>query len=806
MSDFLRDVRHALRMLRGNPGFTSIAVLALALGIGSTTAIFSVVNAVLLRDLPYDDASRIVTLAGTDRTTGVSTNDVSPANFLDWEAQNNAFSEMAASRAWRGNLTGRDRPERLLGAMTTGNYFHLFGVRPILGRSFTENDATPANHHVVVLGYGLWQKLFAGAPDALGQSLTLDGEPYTVIGVMPRSFSPDQYAELWLPSPWDVPSHPLIANQDPRGIRDRDFLQAWGRLRPGVTVGQARAEMDAIARRLEKQYPDFNGNVGIAVLPMREDLVGNLRPVLYILLGAVGFVLLIGCANVANLLLARATARAREISIRTALGATRGRLIRQLLTESVLLALLGGALGVLLANWAVHAVLALAPAAVTGFDQIGVNLTVLGFTFFICCASGILFGLVPALHASSWNANDALKESGRGVTGGHNRTRSLLVAAEVGFSVILLIGAGLLVKSFVRLMHVDPGFSVGRLLVFSISPTPSQEGSQLNFYRRVLEQLRALPGVQSVSAVSRLPFSGGNSTRSFKVPGDPNNNYEGDYRISMPGYFRTMGIPLLKGRDFDDHDTQNSTPVIVINQELARTSFPGQDPIGRYIYDFDPDNGHLRAQIIGVVGNIRHADLDSKPRPEMYLPLGQAQWFSMSVAVRTSGSNPLLWTSAAQNAVWSVDKNVPLGNLKTMDYMVSDSVARRRFTMVLLAIFAGLAIFLASIGLYGVVSYSVSQRSHEIGIRMALGASSGNVLGLILREGMKSAWIGVGAGLLASIFLSRLMVSLLYGVGANDPLVFVAIPLALTAVALFASYVPARRATKVDPIVALRYE
>jgi len=805
MTELFRDLRYALRMFRASPGFALVAIIALALGIGSTTAIFSVVNAMLLQPLPYHHADRIVTVSSTDLTTGVNNTDASPANYLDWKTQNQVFSEMAAARSWRGNLTGSDHPERILGAMTTASFFPLFAVQPILGRALGENDASAGNDHVVVLSFGLWQKVFAGDQKVLGHTITLDGEPYTVVGVMPHQFSPEQYAELWLPSRWDVPSHPLAASRDPRQFRDRNYLQVWARLKPHITLQQARVQMDAIGQRLAKQYPDANRNSGIAVVPMREDMVGDVRPVLLVLLGAVGMVLLIGCANVANLLLARATARAREIAIRTALGATRGRLIRQLLTESVLLALAGGVAGVFLASWGVRALLTLSPSDISRFDNIGVNVQVLGFTLAVSFLSGVLFGLIPALHTSDRNPNERLRENSRGATSGHNRTRSVLVSAEIGFSVILLIGAGLLVKSFIRLMNVDPGFNSERLLVFSIAPTPSTEPSaQLHFYQRVMEQLRAIPGVQSVGAVSRLPLAGGNSQRDFRVPGD-NNDYNADYRVTMPGYFRAMGIPLLKGRDLDEHDAQNEVPVVVINQELARTTFPGQDPIGKYITNFNPDSDQ-KAEIVGVVGNVRHVGLDTVPHPEMYLPLGPEHWFSVTLEVRTSLVDPMLLVPAAQNAVWSVNKDVPLSNVKSMETVVSDSVMRRRFGMVLLSILAGLAMLLAAIGLYGVVSYSVSQRTQEIGIRMALGAKSADVLRLVVREGMKSAWIGVAVGLALSVPLTRFLSSLLYAVGANDPLILVLIPLLLAVVVLLASYIPARRATKVDPMVALRYE
>jgi putative ABC transport system permease protein len=803
METFLQDIRYGLRMLRKSPGFTLIAVAVLALGIASTTAIFSVVDTVLLHPLPYPDANRILSVRESYTSTGERFSS-SPANYLDWQAQNHVFSYMAASRGAPVNLTDGERPERVRGVMTSTDFFPLFGVPPILGRTLLPEDNRPGNDHVVVLGSGLWKRRFGSDPALVGKNIMLNGEPYTVVGVMPASFNPDDYGELWLPSAWGVPAHPLLPNQDPRSMRDRHYIDTWARLKPGVTLRQARDEMAAIAARLEKQYPDSNKDAGVSLIGMQDWLVGDIRPTLLLLLVAVTFVLLIGCANVANLLLARATGRTREVSIRAALGASRLRVIRQLLTESVLLALMGGVAGILLAAWCLPVLLAMSPPDIRDFTAIGVNRHVLEFSIVVSVLSGILFGLAPALHASRGNLNEYLKEGERGSTGGHGKTRSVLVVAEVALSLILLAGSGLLVKSFVRLMEVNPGFDSSHLLVFNVGlPTSSTASQQDDFYHQVVERLQALPGVQSAGAASRVPLSGGNSDRSFELPGS-SKEYDADIRVSTPMYFRTMGIPLLKGRALSEQDVHSSVLVAVINEELAREIFPGQDPIGKYIVKFEAFDGPI--QIVGVVGNVRHEDLETAPRPEIYFSFGQAHWPSAFMVVRSKTSDPLALATAAQNAVASVDKDVPVANLRSMQDMLARSVLRRKFAMLLLSIFAGLAMLLAAIGLYGVMSYTVSQRTHEIGIRMALGAQKEDVLKLVVGQGMRLAVLGVVVGMVVSMALTRLMSSLLFGVSPRDPLTFTVVAALLAGVALFANYIPARRAAKVDPMVALRYE
>jgi putative ABC transport system permease protein len=807
MSGLIQDFRYALRQFRKSPGFAAVAVITLALGIGANTAVFSVVDQVLLHPLPYPDSDRIVKISQTFE--GISTNNASPANYLDWVSQNQlsqnqAFAEMAASRGWQGSLSTGDRPEPVKGTMTTPSFFALFGVDPMLGRSLEGGDARPGNDHVVVLGYGLWQRYFAADRAIIGRDIRLNGEQYTVVGVMPPNFSPDEYGELWLTSSWGVPVHPLAPDKDPRQFRDRNYLDVWARLKPGATMQQGRAELGTIARRLESQYPDSNGDVGVSFLPLHEYIVGDVRPVLLVLLAAVVIVLLIVCANVANLLLARATARAKEISIRTALGASRRRLLRQLLTESVLLALVGGVLGLLLAVLAVPSLLALSPPDIRQFKQIGINREVLAFTFLASVVCGVLFGLIPALQSSRSRPNEFLKEGERGSTTNRGRTRSALVIAEVGLSLVLLVGAGLLVKSFDRLMDVNAGFDPDHLLTFNLGLPPSADRvRQLAFYQQVVQRLQALPGVQAVGAVSRLPLSGGNSSRSFNVPGHE-KGYDADIRVSTPDYFRAMRIPLLKGRSFSESDVGSSLNVTVINEALARAVFPGQDPIGKTLTKFGPDD--LTLQIIGVVGNVRHVGLDADPHSEIYQLLGQAQWPSMFVAIRSATSDPTSVTSAAQNVVWSVNKDVPLANVRTMQDLIANSVQRRKFSMLLLTIFAAVAMLLAAIGLYGVMSYSVAQRTHEIGIRMALGARRPDVLALVVKQGMALALMGIASGAVLALAMTRLISGMLFGITATDPMTFLGVAALLGTVAFLANYLPARRAARVDPMVALRYE
>jgi len=802
MNTLLSDLRYGLRMLLKNPGFTFAALITLALGIASSTAIFSVIDGVLLRPLPYPDSENIMVLHPTTRSTGEPGGANGPANYLDYAAQNDVFSRMAAARGERFNLTAGDRPESVRGTMATSSLFPLFGVSPILGRTLLPSDEQPGHNRVVVLSSELWTRRFASDRGIIGREISLNDEPHTVVGVMPPNFVPDGYGELWVPSAFGVPTNSIRPNVDPRPVRGSNYLDVFGRLKPGVTLAKARAGMDAISRRLENQYPVDNRDVGVRVTPLHEEVVGGVRPVLLLLFAAVGFLLFIGCANVANLLLARAATRNREISIRAAMGASRYRLIRQLLTESVLLALIGGTLGAVLAAWAIPLLMAMAPPGLQNFKEIGLNGQVLAFSLGISVITGIFFGLVPAITSSSASPAESLKQGERGSTGGGSRRRGFLIATEVGLSLILLIGAGLMIKSFANLTKVDPGFDHSRLLIFSIGASATaDEDRQIQFYQQIVQRLTRVPGVERVAAISRLPFSGGNSTRTFNRPGSTKED-RADVRVATPDYFPTMGIPHLRGRSFTEHDVKGSLLVAIINEAAAKEIFPGEDPIGQYIENYGPKDEKL--QVVGVVGNVRHLALETAPRPELYQPLGQGLWPSLFIAARTAPGNPLTILPSVQEAVWSVNKSVPLGNPRSMNDIIARSLLQKKFTMLLLTIFAGTALLLAAIGLYGVISYSVAQRTRELGIRIALGAQRSDVLRLILRQGMALVAAGIVFGIAASIGLTRLMVTLLYGVSATDPLTFLILSIALLSVAFIACWLPARRASGVDPIVALR--
>jgi putative ABC transport system permease protein len=804
MNTLIYDLRYGIRMLLKNPGFTFAALITLALGIASSTAIFSVIDGVLLRPLPYPDSGNIMVMHPTTRTTGEPGGANSPGNYLDYAAQNGVFSHMAASRGEQANLADGDRPERVRATMVTSSFFPLFGISPILGRTLQPSDEQPGHNLVVVLSSELWARRYASDREIIGREILLNDEPHTVVGVMPPNFMPDNYGELWIPSAFGVPTNSIRPNVDPRPIRGSNYLDVFGRLKPGVSLEKARAEMDAISRRLENQFANDNWDTGMRVMPLHEDAVSKLRPVLLLLFAAVGFLLFIGCANVANLLLARAATRSREISIRAAMGASRYRLIRQLLTESVLLSIIGGGLGALLAAWAIPLLMSMAPPALRSFKEVGLNSQVLTFSLVVSVVTGILFGLVPALSSASGNPADSLKQGERGSTGGGGRRRAFLIATEVGLSLILLIGAGLMIKSFANLTKVAPGFNATRLLLFSIGASAkADEDRQLQFYQEIVRSVATVPGVQSVAAVSRLPFSGGNSSRTFNRLGSTKED-AADIRIATPDYFQTMDIPLVRGRNFTEHDTKGSALVAIINEETARQAFPGEDPVGQFVENYGPKSEKL--QVVGVVGNVRHLALETAPRPELYQPLGQGMWPLMQITVRTAPENPLTLLPAVQQAVWNVSKSVPLGNPRSMNDMIARTLLQKKFTMLLLSIFAGAALLLAAIGLYGVISYSVAQRTRELGIRIALGAQKSDVLRLILRQGMTLVAAGIAFGVAASIGLTRLMATLLYGVSATDPLTFLALSIALLAVAFVACWLPARRASVVDPIVALHAE
>jgi putative ABC transport system permease protein len=804
MGDILQDLRFGLRMLWKNPGFTIVAVLALALGIGANSAIFSVVNAVLLQPLPYKNPDALVMVWDDQTHLGFPKDTPSPANFLDWREQNTVFEGMAALAERSFNLTGVGEPERLDGRRVSANFFSLLGVEPQLGRGFTPEEDKPGIR-VVILGHAMWQRRFGGDPGVIGRAINLNGEVYTVVGVMPPNFQfPTGKDQLWVP---------IAFPADEAAYRGAHYLEVMARLKPGVTLQQAHAEMETIAARLEKQYPETNMRVGSVVTPLHEQVVGDIKPALLILLGAVGFVLLIACANVANLLLARAAVRQKEISLRLALGASRARLVRQFLTESVLLAGLGGGCGLLVSLAAIRALKKFIPDTISQVQAINIDSKVLIFTLLVSLATGLIFGLAPAMQASSFNLNETLKEGGRDSAAGTrgNRIRGLLVIAEVAVSFILLIGAGLLINSFFHLRTLDPGFRVDHLLTAKVelSDTKYPDAQRrIAFFDEVVRRVRELPGVQSVAAGGNLPFTYNGDSGYIAVEGvpdpPPDQRVDVVYRTVGPGYLSTMGIPLVRGRDFTDQDTLDNTLGVIISEKTAKHYWPNQDPIGKRLKNGTTDSKSPWRTVIGVVKDVRQNDFVAQPKMQMYWSFRQMQEERANALVIRTSVDPMSLAASVRNAVWAVDKDQPVSNIRTMDEIVSKAVARQRFSMLLLGIFAGVALILAAVGIYGVMSYSVAQRTREIGIRMALGARRGDVLKMTVKQGLKLVIIGVAIGLVAAFVLTRVMTSLLFGISATDPVTFVSIPLLLMGVAMLASYIPALRATKVNPMVALR--
>jgi putative ABC transport system permease protein len=810
MQTLLQDSRYAIRTMTNNRAFTALAVFALALGIGANTVIFSVVNAVLIRSLPFPDPDRIIMVFESDLTQS-SQEAIAAANFLDWRDQNQVFENMAAYREEALNLTGTDRPERVAGVVTTAGLFPVLGVTPILGRVFQSDEENLGSGRVAVISQNLWDRRFASVPNVIGRTLTSNSEPLTIIGVMPAGFRFPEETDVWIPPRQFVPEHVLRPTVNMSANRDSHYLSAIARLKPGQTLQQARVNMDAVARRMEEQNPNENAGRGVSLATLREQTVGDIRPTLIVLFGAVGFVLLIACANVANLLLARAATRQKEIAIRTALGATRLRLVRQLLAESVLLALLGGGLGSLLAMWGIGPLISLMPAGIHGARDIGIDGLVLGFTLTLSLLTGVVFGLVPALQVTKSDLNEALKEGGRGGSAGarRNRARSVLVVSEIALSMVLLIGAGLMTKSFFRLEQVNPGFETRNVMTMRLSLPPAQypdERRRAAFFQQVIQRLQSVAGIESGAAISRLPLTPGNSGRGVTIAGratdDSGERPSADYRVISADYFRVMGVPVLKGRSFTETDNSEAPPVAVINETMAQRYWPGEDPLGQRMRIEDDDPW---MEIVGVVGAVKHFGLDSKPRPEFYVPYLNDPWPFMTVVIRTTSNHNSL-ADAMRREVWAIDKDLPVPEIRSMEQLLSGSVAGRQFNMLLLGIFAVVALVLAAVGIYGVISYSVNQRTHEIGIRMALGAKQSDVVKLVVRQGIALALAGVGIGLAGALALTRVLASLLFEVGTTDPATFVAISLLLTAVALGACFVPARRAARVDPMIALRYE
>jgi putative ABC transport system permease protein len=806
-----QDVRYAARMLTKHPGFTAIAALTLALGVGANTAIFSVVEAVLLRELPYGHADRAVVVWENNRSASRPNNVISPVNFCDWRDQAKSFDQMAAFFDVPLNLTGVGEPEEVPSQLANPNLFALLGVEAALGRTFTPQDVAAESENVAVISHGLWQRRFGGSRDVVGRAISLNGSSVTIIGVMPPDFKwfikensrTGHPAQIWLP---------LTFSEEERQWGGR-YMSAVARLAPGVSREQAQAEMDTIAARLERERPDSNTGMGVSLVPLRDQLAGEIKPALLVLIGAVGFVLLIACVNVANLLLARAGGRHKEIAIRSAIGAGRRRIVRQLLTESLLLALLGGAFGLLLARWCVEALVALSPANLLGEGQVGVNLPVLAFTLAVSVLTGVVFGLVPALEASRVKLGESLKESSRGNAGSSRgrRWRDALIVAEVGLALVLLVGAGLMVRSFLRLQGVAPGFDASNLLTLRVllpAAKYPEDGDVVGFFREATASLRTLPGVGSVTAVNSPPFAGLGTRTDFTIegrPAPPVGEAPGtDVRIVDEEYFRTMNIPVLAGRTFTAREAMEDRRVAVINEAMARTHFPGENPVGkRLLVDLKPEP--YPTEIIGVVGDARYRTLEEELYPMVYWTPAQLADSSMTLILRTS-VEPESLAAAARREILAIDKDQPVADVRTMESWLAESVARTRFGTLLLGGFAGLALLLAAIGIYGVMSHSVTQRQSEIGLRMALGAQARDVLLLVIRQGLTLVLVGVALGLLGALALTRVLSSLLYGVSATDPLTFAGIALLLLAVSWVACYIPASRAARVDPQIAMRYD
>ncbi len=814
MDTLWHDLRYGVRTLRARPGFTVVAALVLAIGIGANTAIFSLVDAVLLKSLPVADSDRLVMLYENRLDRNVPRTPVAPGNFLAWRAQETAFDEIAATAEQQFTLSGKEMPESIAGARASAGLFRVLRANPVLGRAFTAEEDRPGQERVVVLSHRLWQRRFGAGP-VVGQTVKLDGNPHTIVGVMPAGVEfPSRETELWVPAALD-------AQTGMDGMNGR-VLSAIGRLGPGVTIEAARSEMDVIAARLGRTDPAFNAGVGVTIVPLKEVVIGGFGPVLFMLWAAVGFVLLIACANIANLLLARAVSRNHEIALRLALGATRVRLIRQFLTESVLLALLGGCLGLLLGLWGVDALVALSPDSIPRAQEVTLDGRVLGFTMALSLVTGIGFGLASALPSSRLDLTASSKEGGRGASAGieRHRLRSLLVIAETALSLVLLIGAGLMVKSFLRLQSIDPGFDPDNVLTLKLELPEArypEEKQVVAFHDELTARIARLPGVAAVGATNALPVSGSGGVKPVHFDDrphpEPGKEPFAQYRLVSPDYFRAMSIPVLRGRDFAARDDGAAPGVVIINQAMARRFWPDQDPLGKRIALGGWND--LTGEVIGVVGDVRHWGKDVEPAPEMYWDHRQS-WLARGPTLRRhrraltfvvrSSSDPEPLVRAIRGEVAAMDAELPLSDIKTMEERVGASLAAARFKTLLLGIFAAVALVLAGIGLYGVMSYAVTQRTRELGIRMALGARAPDVLRLVVGQGLRLVLVGLAIGLAIAVAGTRLLSALLFEVKPTDPAVFALLSFLLVVVALLACYLPARRATRVDPTVALRYE
>jgi len=798
MGDFWRDLRYGLRMLAGAPGFTAVAVVALALGIGANTVIFSFVNARLLQPPPFQDPERLVWLWQVE---GGATWNVSYPDFTDWREQNRSFQEMAALSEGSYNLTGIGEPEWLIGRQASASVFAVLGVKPAVGRGFLPEEDKPGANRVVALSHGLWQRRFGGQAGAIGQSIRLNQELHTIIGVLPRGFRLGRAEyDLWVP---------LVVTAD-TARRGNGFLQVLARLKPGVSMARAREEMKTISGRLASQYPSTNARLSAEMESLRERAVRPVRPALLVLMSAVGAVLLIACANVANLLLARAVARQKEIAIRASLGATRGRTVRQMLTESALLGVGGGSLGLLLAVWGVRALHASLPEQMQWGEAPALDLAVVGFTALVSLITVLAFGLAPALSVVRADLHETLKETSRSSAGmRHGRLRAVLIVSEVALAVVLLTGAGLLIKSFARLTAVDPGFRAENVLTMGVPlsrPRHPEPRHWRAFFEQALERIRALPGVRYAAATSLLPMSGSNATWTFSIEGrpepPPGRFPSAGYRNVTPDYFRAMGIPLVRGRHFTEQDREGAPFVVIINETMARQYWPNEDPVGKRI---KPGGSSDLGTVVGVAGDIRFSSLERQAAPEMFWASWQRPRSGMMLVIRTE-SAPAALAPAVRAAIRAVDPEQPVALVRTLERIVDESVAQQDITMLLVGGFAGLALALAGVGLYGVMSCLAAQRTHEIGVRMALGAQRGDVLRLVVWQAMVLAITGAAIGWGGALALTRLMASLLFGITARDPVIFVTAPLVMLAVALAASFFPARRASKVHPLTALRYQ
>jgi putative ABC transport system permease protein len=803
METLLKDIRYGFRSLLKHPGFTAVAVITLALGIGANSAMFSTVNAVLLKPLPYPEAERIVLLEGVNTSKGITDSNMSIPDFADWQNQNQVFEQLAGFVTGGSLLTSGDETERVRATGVTSDFFPLFRAAAFAGRTLQVDDSQKGHDNVVVLSYGLWQRRFGGNQNVIGTNVTLSGESVTIVGVMPPDFDYPGQSELWVPYPIDAAAE----------RRDNRFFQVVARLKPGVPIAQAEASLNTINQRLAQTYVETNSGWTVRVINLQERMVGSMRKSLLVLLGAVAFVLLIACANVANLMLARATGRQKEIAVRAALGASRFRVVRQLLTESLLLSVIGGAIGLLLSIWLTELLVSVSPANTPRFDEIKPDLWVLAFTIGLTVVTGIIFGLAPALHASRVDLNGGLKEGGGKGSGGsrNKRLRSLMMVSEIALSFMLLVGAGLLIKSFMRLRDVSPGFTPENVLTMRLSLLSQKYAAgepRIQLLRQTLERLKTVPGVQSAGAVLSLPLGGDtfNVGRSYIREGrpfTPEESANAAYLAATPDYFSTLQIPLLAGRPFNDQDNGKSPMVLIVNETMARQLWPGESPLGRRITIWRDEK--FPREIVGVVSDTKAA-LNEEAGAQMYVPYAQdSGWGAMSFVLRTSG-DPSSVTAAVRSEIRSVDKGIPVYNVKTMNDVLATSVAQQRLSMLLLSAFAVVALLLAMIGIYGVTAYYVTQRTQEIGIRIALGAQMGDVMKLILSSGMALALAGIGLGIAGAFALTRLMTSLLFGVKPTDTATFVTVALCLLVTALIACYLPARRATKVDPLSALRYE